>query len=242
MSEIHLSERLLAIAGLAEEAERLADIGTDHAHIPIALALRGRLKHAIAMDINRGPLLRAEENIALFGLSEKIETRLSDGAEALLPGEADTVVIAGMGGALMVRILTDGASQLAQTETLVLQPQSELSEFRKKLHALGYRVLKEDMVFEDGKYYPMMKVTHGKEEAWSETEYCYGRELIRTKHPVLSDYLQKERANYESILAGLQKRLTVEEEDSAAYVRIKHRSEEIEEALKLNRMAEEEMQ
>lgn len=87
---------------------RLADVGTDHAYIPIYLMQNGVIPQAVAMDINQGPLLRATENIRRYGLTGRIETRLSDGLEKLQAGEADTILIAGMGGLLMVRILENG--------------------------------------------------------------------------------------------------------------------------------------
>ena len=88
----------------------LADIGTDHAYVPIALVQRQKIKGAIAMDINEGPLARAQEHIRAARLEEYIQTRLSDGAEALLPNEADSILIAGMGGELILHILTEGES------------------------------------------------------------------------------------------------------------------------------------
>ncbi len=92
---------------------RLADVGTDHAYIPIYLMQNGVIPQAVAMDINQGPLLRATENIRRYGLTGRIETRLSDGLEKLQAGEADTILIAGMGGLLMVRILENGQGVLA---------------------------------------------------------------------------------------------------------------------------------
>ena len=88
---------------------RLVDVGCDHGYLPVSLYLDGKIPGAIAMDVRKGPLSRAQEHISQYGLDAYIETRLSDGLEALKPGEGDTLVIAGMGGPLMERILTDGA-------------------------------------------------------------------------------------------------------------------------------------
>ena len=104
----------------------LADIGTDHAYVPIALVQRQKIKGAIAMDINEGPLARAQEHIRAARLEEYIQTRLSDGAEALLPNEADSILIAGMGGELILHILTEGESVCSTAKELILQPQSEI--------------------------------------------------------------------------------------------------------------------
>ena len=106
---MQLSARMERLASKVPYGSRLADVGTDHGYIPIALVLRGKISSAVAMDVNPGPLKRAEEHIRGQKLSAYIETRLSDGLTALQAGEADTVLIAGMGGALTVRILKGGA-------------------------------------------------------------------------------------------------------------------------------------
>lgn len=203
---MQLSVRLAAVAKMAEGAERLADIGTDHGYVPIYLMEQGRLKHALAMDINKGPLLRAQENIRMHGLEEKIETRLSDGAKMLGPEEADTVVIAGMGGALTVRILLESAEVLKCVRTFVLQPQSEIEKVRRFLHEEGFRIEAEDMVKDEGKYYPMMRVQHGQQEPWETYEYRFGKYLIEQKNPVLMEFLQKEEKKCRQILEILEEK------------------------------------
>ena len=105
---MNISKRLNRLAGMVTEGSRLTDVGTDHGYVPLCLCRQGRIPSAIAMDVNEGPLLRAKEHIREAELDAYIETRLSDGLSALNPGEADTVLIAGMGGNLMERILADG--------------------------------------------------------------------------------------------------------------------------------------
>ena len=183
MKNVQLSDRLRAVASLAAPGSRIADVGCDHGYIPIYLYLEGRIPGAIAMDVNRGPLLRAEQHIREYGLGKYIETRLSDGVKALAPGEADTVIIAGMGGPLMEKILTEGRSVLESVSELILQPQSEIGAFRHYLLEHGYRITAEDMVFEEGKYYPMMKVLHGEQSYGDETEYLFGRGLLDSRNP-----------------------------------------------------------
>lgn len=202
---MRLSKRLHAVAQLACEAKKIADVGTDHGYIPIYLMEEGGVESALAMDINKGPLERAKENIRMHGLEKKIETRLSDGVAELRPGEADTVVIAGMGGALTVQILREGSEVLSEVETLVLQPQSELEMVRRYLHSSGYYITQEDMEEEDGKYYPMMKVRHGMSQPWKDFEYKYGKFLISQQNPVLAEFLEKEWNVYQTIRNGLKK-------------------------------------
>ena len=101
---MQLSLRLTAIAEMVTEGNRLVDVGCDHGYLPVYLVQNKKIPTAIAMDVRKGPLSRAEEHIAQYGLLDYIETRLSDGLEALKSGEGDTLVIAGMGGPLMERI------------------------------------------------------------------------------------------------------------------------------------------
>lgn len=201
---MQLSKRLYAVAKLAQGSRYLADVGTDHGYVPIYLVKEAGLEHAIAMDINRGPLERAQNNIRLYGLEDKIETRLSDGVDKLRPGEADTVVIAGMGGALTMNILQQGKEVLSAVETLVLQPQSELFLVRRFLHENGYGIVSESMELDDGKYYPMMKVQHGEQAKWEDYEYRYGKWLIEYGHPVLKEFLEKEYRAYKAIYGELK--------------------------------------
>lgn len=152
-----LSDRLQAVASLVTAGHRVADIGTDHAYIPIYLLQEGLAESAIAMDVNEGPLKKAEEHVKENGMEGKIRLRLSDGFEKLEPFEADTAVIAGMGGPLMIRILSAYPEVTRSMKELVLQPQSEIAKVRAFLLEEGFLFIQEDMVKDDGKYYPMMK-------------------------------------------------------------------------------------
>ena len=123
---MQMSKRLQAVADLVTEGDRIADIGTDHGYVPIFLLERARIPSAIAMDINRGPLERAKKHIREHSLEDRVKLRLSDGVKALKEDEADAVVIAGMGGGLIVKILREGKEVLESVRELVLQPQSEI--------------------------------------------------------------------------------------------------------------------
>ena len=205
---VQLSKRLQAVANLVGETGVVADVGTDHGYIPVFLISSGKAERAIAMDVNVGPLARAQEHIRQFGLEGQIESRLSDGLSALQPGEAQSIVIAGMGGALMARILVDGQDI---AERLVLQPQSELFFFRQFLAGHGYRIVEEDMVYEDGKYYSMMAVEPVSRGAgddlreMTEAELRYGPLLLAQNHPILHRYLLRQREQKQKILENLGK-------------------------------------
>ena len=189
---MQLSKRLQAVARLVTPGSRLADVGTDHGYVPIWLFEQGQILSAIAMDLRNGPLERAREHIQMHGLDAHIETRLSDGLDKLLPGEADSIVIAGMGGMLVVKILSQGQKLLSSVKELILQPQSDLDAVREYLHRTGFVIVKEDMIFEDGKYYPMMKAVHGENTDDRKIWFLYGRLLLENRHPVLKSYLEKE--------------------------------------------------
>ena len=205
---MELSRRLQAVADMVTPGLRLADIGTDHAYIPIYLTQQNLIAGALAMDINKGPLERADEHIKEYGFQDRIQTRLSDGLKKLEMNEADAMIAAGMGGALVVKILEDKKEVAKSLKELILQPQSELGKVRAYLIGEGYQIIDENMVLEDGKYYPMMKVVpnaDGQELPYAPEEFEYGRWLLKKAHPVLRDYLEKEILINEDIMASLEK-------------------------------------
>jgi Predicted SAM-dependent methyltransferase len=162
-----LSDRMQAVAALVSPCKSMADIGCDHGYVAIELIRSRTCEKVIAMDINKAPLERAKGNISDYGMQEYIETRLSNGAAALMPNEADGIVCAGMGGRLVISILEQSRALICEMKQVVLQPQSELDEVRRYLRTNGYLIEKEDMIFEDGKYYPMMRAlpaAFGKQE------------------------------------------------------------------------------
>ncbi len=202
---MELSERLQAVAELISDGMTVADVGTDHGYIPIYLLESGKSPKAVAMDINEGPLLRAKAHIAEHGLEKQIETRQSDGVKQLHPGEYECVVIAGMGGALTVKILEEGQNVFRALKEFILQPQSELAKVRRYLCDNGYRIIEENMVLEEGKYYPMMKVIKGQAPEYNTIELCYGKRLLEETNLVLKRFLEKELAIKRTILQNLDK-------------------------------------
>ena len=201
MQGIILSGRMQMVADMVSKGNVLADIGCDHGVVSIYLLEKGICPKVIAMDVNEGPLLRAKEHIEERGLSSYIDVRLSDGMEKLLFGEADSVLIAGMGGRLVIKILTDCMDKAKDLKEIVLQPQSELHLVRQFLTDTGFHIIQEDIVKDNGKFYPAMRVAWNEEkaQALSEEELWYGPLLLKEKHPVLQEYLEKEKAKYAQI-------------------------------------------
>ena len=230
---MELSKRLQAVAGLISEGNRLVDVGTDHGYIPIYLVENKKIPSAIAMDVKTGPLSRAEEHIRQAGLNAYITCRLSDGLERLQPGEGESLLLAGMGGNLMVRILTDRTNVRDSFREIILQPQSAHVLVRKEMETAGWRTEKEDMILEDGKFYPMMRfVPVGKAEdeagffCQNEAEYAYGKLLLRERHPALKKYLDKQWKIF-GTLADQLKSQPETDRSSAAVRRLEELNEEI---------------
>lgn len=201
---MRLSKRLQAVADCVSDSSKcVADIGCDHGYVSIYLVKNKKIAQVIAMDVNKGPLERAKENIKKYGCEDQIITRLSDGAMALESGEVDAILMAGMGGGLMIKILDQSRERVEQIDELILQPQSEIDQVRLYLHKLGFCIRQEIMLKEDGKYYTVMRATKGKERYEKEEYYRYGKDLLETKNVVLKEYLEYALIKCEAILEGL---------------------------------------
>lgn len=223
--EPRLSLRLKAVADFVNPGSRIADIGTDHGYVPIYLARTGRVSSAIAMDVREGPLKRAREHIREYEAGEyeagehkdarpgkgtrpacPIEARLSDGMKELMPGEADTIILAGMGGELEMRILDQGRHMWDSVDHFILSPQSELGKVRLYLEQNGFAIQDESMVKDEGKYYTIMSVTRGSMEYGRQIWYRFGKILIERKDRTLREYLEKESGRVQEILDTFQGR------------------------------------
>ncbi|MBD5088983.1 MAG: SAM-dependent methyltransferase [Clostridiales bacterium] len=203
---MQLSERLQAVVNLITKGAMVADIGCDHAYLSIYMAEENLASKIIALDVNKGPLERAKENIKQYHAETQIETRLSNGLMALEPGEVDTLLIAGMGGALMQKILTGKKEVLEQVKELVLQPQSEIRDLRVFLENIGFYIIQEDMVMDAGKYYVMLKAKREEHPPKVEKEvyYRYGKYLLDNKHIILKKYIEKEYSTLQQIYQKLE--------------------------------------
>ena len=198
-----LSKRLQTIADFVKKDAVVADIGTDHAHIPIYLIENNIIDKAYACDINKGPLEKAKENIANFGVSENIVLRLSNGLDKMSNKEVDTIIIAGMGGELIIDILNRGKVFFDKKNTFILSPHTKTDEVRDYLIRKGFKIIKEDMCIDEGKFYTVMEGRYTENKLmYSEAELLYGKYLIENKHPVLLRFLKKEEEKYINILSN----------------------------------------
>ncbi len=161
LQNVGLSKRLECIVELAGSGDTLCDVGCDHAHVPIRLLQSGHFRRAIGMDVIDGPLGKARGNLELYGLADMVELRLSDGLDAFRKGEADTLVVTGMGGTLMREILMREPDKTRSLQVLVLGPQSDPDRIRSAIRELGFSLADERLIFEDGKYYPVLRAVRG---------------------------------------------------------------------------------
>jgi len=172
---VKLSKRLARIADKVPRDSRLADIGTDHALLPVALVEEGKIRYAVAGEINPGPLQAAEKQVREAGLSDNIRVRRGDGLAVLSPGEADVIVLAGMGGSLIAEILNAGFPKLSGVKRLILQPNIGGEWVRRWLADHQWALTEEDIVEEDGKIYEIMVADRMEEAA------AYNRRLYRDR-------------------------------------------------------------
>ena len=203
MNNITLTPRLELIAKKIAKDAVLADIGTDHAHLPIYLLENGIIKSAIASDIRTGPLQKAEENTKKYGLESKISLRLGAGLEKVQPHECDTISIAGMGGETIAEILQDAKWTNSPNYTLLLQPMTMIYYLRKWLWQNGYEILEENVCKEDHRRYVVMTVKGGYDKKDVPLYKC-GVSNALLKAEGVKDYLQAQLKKENAALDGLK--------------------------------------
>ena len=178
----------------------LADIGTDHCYLPIFAIKSGKIKSAIGVDVNEGPLKAAYENIVRRDLEHKIQLRLGDGFYPIKPGECDTAVVSGMGGMLISNILENGLEIARGLGQLILSPQSDFALLRKSLHRFGFKIYDEGMVKDGAKFYQIILACPGLEPDYSESEYEFGRIMLRNPNDDFREFLEELRLKNENII------------------------------------------
>lgn len=192
-----MTPRLYAIASMVPQGAFFADVGTDHAYLPIYLTENNLISHAVAADINRGPLLRAKGNIKKYNLEEKIDTCLSDGFEELDGNSFDTASIAGMGGILIARIL----EKAPRGKLYILQPMRDAHFLRAYLSSNGFELVDEKLAKEGNKIYTVIAVRDGK-GVLSEKELYLGKLL--KKDPLFEKFRTRLSNKYKKKYEGLK--------------------------------------
>lgn len=174
---ITLDSRLSLCASFVRQDSKLADIGTDHAYLPVWLCQNGVCKSAVAADINPEPLSRGQLTIRQAGLEDKVKTRLSDGLKSISADEADDIVIAGMGGELIAKIILDCEYSRDKDKRFILQPMTKSELLIERLCQNGFEILSQDCCVASNKCYTVLLVQYsGEKRAYSEV-YPYICEL-----------------------------------------------------------------
>ena len=209
-----ITPRLQSILNYSH-ADVIADIGTDHAYIPISLINEKKARHVIASDLKEGPLNSARRNIDAAGLGEKIETRLGSGISVLAPGEAEQIIIAGMGGELIENILRENP-EIAEKSELLLQPMNAQYELRKYLLHHGFTIQYEDISVEGFKVYNLMIAKKGEVKPF-ERDIDYQLPPYLMEHPFYQQLYDKKRREFTKVIQGIENAKYKDEEKLALY-------------------------
>lgn len=195
-----LGSRLAALASFVPRGAHLADIGTDHAYLPIELVQKNVAASAVAGDIHLGPYQAAKDNVEGLGLGHKISVRFGNGLAVLTPGEADTAVIAGMGGSTIVEILTSQPTVTCSLKRLILQPMVGAATVRRWLAANQWCIVDELLVQEDGRLYEILVAEQGTSSEFEPIMYHIGMKLWENKPELLALHIDQLIAQAQRVL------------------------------------------
>lgn len=198
-----LGERLQTIADMVPVGSILADIGTDHAYLPIYLVEQRKVIRAIAGDIHHGPFLSAQNAVNGTQLEQYIAVRQGNGLDVLTPGEADVVVIAGMGGANIIEILSSRPEITAKLKRIILQPMIAAPLVRIWLHKNNWRIVTEELVEEEGKLYQIIAAEPGTDFPVEAVLYEIGPLLWKNKHPLLKRHIEELLSHLRGVLSAM---------------------------------------
>lgn len=234
MNQTNLSLRLEKVGDYVPDGARLADIGSDHAYLPVALMLENKISYAVAGEVVTGPFQSAEKQVAVSGLTEGIQVRLANGLEAITEADKiDTITICGMGGTLIRDILERGKQhqKLTGNERLVLQPNVGEATLRRWLQENQYQIIAEDIIEENQKIYEIIVAEKvGNPITSTELELFFGPFLIKEQNEAFIKKWQRELKQREHVLDQLsQSSQTLTEKQEQIKTEIKN----IREVLKL---------
>ncbi len=199
-----LGERLAACADLVRPGSVVADIGTDHAKLPVWLVDAGISPRAVASDINAGPIESARRNIARYGLGDKIDTRIGGGLSTVTPGEVQDIVVAGMGGELIAVILDDAPWVCSEQYRLILQPMSHPERLRRWLFEHGFSLMDERAVADAGKIYTVMCAVYTGEQTPCDDARVYAGGLLGKTDQLSRRFLQRQASQLVTAASGLR--------------------------------------
>lgn len=229
-SRMRMNLRLRTLAQMVDQGAHVADIGTDHAYLPIQLVKEGKVDYAIASDVAAGPLENAEKDIIAADLKNKIETRLGSGLETISAKDRiDTVVIAGMGGKLMTNILNEAWSRNFHFATLILEPNVGEPGVREWLSAHKYQIINEKIIAEAGHIYELIKAQELENTiSLTDRQIFFGPEILKEKNQVFYQKWRDQLAYHQRLLTNLNK---AQEKDGAHIKQIESEIKMIEEEI-----------
>lgn len=202
--------RLEGIKSMVDPCQTAADIGTDHGYVAEMLLKEGICKQIIATDLNEGPLNRAIEHLTKSNLHDKCNFRLGCGLRVLNEGEADAIIIAGMGGDLISDIIHTSKDIALKAQQLILQPMTAVNTLRKYLYENGFEIIDESIVKEYHHFYFIIKAKKGIAKQMDNIYFEISNILIEKKDPLMIDYLNKVLNTNEKIISSLEKTKNVE--------------------------------
>ena len=210
---MHLDKRLQAVASLVPQGSCFADIGTDHAYLPVWLLEQGVIASAVAGDIAAGPCQAAQTTVAMHGAASSIAVRQGSGLAVLSPGEADCIAICGMGGSTIISILAADMAVAKGAQRLLLQPMAGAAALRRWLVAQGWCITREALVDDEPHFYEIIcaeraekyaaRASDAGEQCYSEVEYLVGPALLRDGHPLLAKHIARQQASLHELLTNM---------------------------------------
>lgn len=200
---MQIGSRLETIGRLVTAGSVVADIGTDHAYLPVWLIEQGCIQKAIAGDIAQGPCQAARSTIAQHGLQQQVEVRMGSGLSVVQPGEASCITIAGMGASTMIAILEADMSVAEAAEALILQPMAGAASLRKWLCTHGWELVDEELVDDAPHFYEIMAARRGVSREYSEAEYAVGPVLLAKQHALLTKQLERQLSTTRQLLENM---------------------------------------
>ena len=217
---LNIGERLHTAASMVPPCYTMADIGTDHGYLPAYLALSGRCSRVIASDIAEGPCQAAEETRNKYNLHNIMEIRMAPGLQGLCAGEAETIVIAGMGGATIVSILKESPQIAASVKNFVLQPMNAASVLRKWLVQHGYRIAEEALCKENKHIYVIIKAVHSEgRQILSLLEVELGPCILKEKPSLWQEYIKGKAEHFRHLLVQMENSAAAKNSDKYKYLK-----------------------
>lgn len=226
-----LSKRLQQVADFVPGGSRFADIGSDHAYLPVYLAESGKIQYAVAGELNPGPFETAKRTVEESGLTERIDVRKGNGLEVLSADEVDVIAIAGMGGGTIVDIVNAGLNKLHGVQRLILQPMVDSDRLREWLHCNDWRIHREEIVWEDQILYEIIVAEPGTEAYDNPLWYEIGNVNLLNQHPLFADKIKLYMKRIDRVLRDLER--AQGEEAKQKRETLVHKRNQLEEVLRI---------